>query len=51
MKLQDIFINLNNISQKNNLDNIEKAIHKNVRDNISYYYNKDYAKKFIQTNK
>lgn len=48
MKLQDIHKNLNNISQRNNIEDIEKAIQKNVKNNINYYYNKDYAKIFIK---
>ena len=46
MKLQEIYKNLNNIQKKNNIDDIEIAIQKNVRTYIDYYYNKDYAKIF-----
>lgn len=48
MKLHQIYKNLDKISKKNNIDTIEKSIQKTVKDQISYYYNKSYAKGFIQ---
>ena len=48
MKLHQIYKNLDKISKKNNIDTIEKSIQNTVKDQISYYYNKSYAKGFIQ---
>ena len=48
MKLHQIYKNLDKISKKNNIETIEKSIQKTVKDQISYYYNKSYAKGFIQ---
>ena len=48
MKLNEIYKNLDKFLEKNNIEAIEKAIQKTVKDNINYYYNKPYAQKFIQ---
>lgn len=52
MKLKDISKNIHRFNSNRAIDifekNIELSIKKTVKDNIQYYYFKEYAKKFIK---
>lgn len=50
MKLNEISKNIDKISLNGNQKCIKRAIQKTIKENIPYYYNKEYAKFFMKNN-